>query len=128
MGLQLRQGDILLERVTKATADRFVDKPGCKAVQAKDGRLIVAEGEATGHNHAVVAEGVDLLQVNGEVDGSVLIVKKPTELTHEEHAPLDLPTGVFVVTRQREYVEKPPTPPPPRGRSSSAPATRYIYD
>lgn len=88
-----RQGDVL---IFKAEA-----KPeGLKPVKAKNGRLILAEGEATGHHHSVGADVAELFQ-----DGSKLFmeVKDTTTVTHQEHGAIEIAPGMYWVVRQREY-------------------------
>ena len=90
----VRQGDLLLVPVAALPAH---------APRIRSGRLVLAEGEATGHAHVVEDERASLhgwsseryLLVEG--DSSVLLV-------HDEHDPLALLPGVYEVRRQREYV------------------------
>lgn len=73
---------------------------------ARDGqrlqRLIVAEGEATGHAHAVYDMDATLrtMETTGEV---YLDAPSGATVVHEEHAPVKLPAGTFKVVIQREY-------------------------
>lgn len=114
----IRQGDVLLRRVTAAPA-------GAKRVEPVAGRIIVAEGEATGHHHSIAlldrpeaatgpssAEidragdiltrptGPQLLEHNGR---RYLVLSEAVDLTHQEHATLTLPEGTYEVVIQREY-------------------------
>jgi len=93
-----RQGDILLLRV------EAIDK---KAKPVKvNGPIILAEGEATGHCHAVHdTEGVGFYQ---HADGrNFLEVARPhAQVLHPEHGPITLPKGSYEVLRQREYDPK----------------------
>ena len=88
-----RQGDVLIEAVDVV--------PEINKIPAVNGRLILAEGEATGHHHSVAA-GCGTL---GVADGGVmfLTVEELTEVRHQEHAPVTLPVDRYRVTRQREY-------------------------
>ncbi len=94
-----RQGDVLLKPINTLPENLNVVKPAGK-------RFILAEGEATGHHHAVndiknVAMFFD--KVNRKI---YLIVKKPADLVHEEHDKINLPIGNYEVIRQREYHPK----------------------
>ena len=72
--------------------------------QKKSRRIVLASGEATGHHHALEVDDLDdpadwwkrgeekFVQLTG-----------PARVTHQEHAPLELPAGTYRVTRQREY-------------------------
>jgi hypothetical protein len=101
-----RQGDVLLIRVDTL----FVTKG--KKVAREDGRVVLAHGEATGHAHAIEAEGADLYE---EADGKrfLQVTGATATLAHEEHGAVTLEPGVYEVRRQREYV---PQAPPQRVR------------
>jgi hypothetical protein len=68
------------------------------------GRLVLALGEATGHAHAVSARDAELLADPVEVDRRFLRIATEAMLTHEEHAAIPLPPGLYRVVQQREYV------------------------
>ena len=98
----VRQGDLLLVPVAGLPE---------RAARVGSGRLVLAEGEATGHAHVVDnvraslhrhpwSRGERYLDVVGD---------EPVFLVHEEHDRLALAPGVYEVRRQREYE--------PRGRS-----------
>jgi len=91
-----RQGDVLLVKV--ASAPRL-------PVAARDlaGRIVLAEGEATGHAHAIVDEGAVLR--GADLDRRFLEVLKAggVDLVHEEHGVVRVPPGAYRVVRQREY-------------------------
>jgi hypothetical protein len=63
-----------------------------KEAMMADKRVVLAEGEATGHAH--VAEGPGLTFVDER-----LTVPESAELTHEEHATRTIPKGDFEVRR-----------------------------
>jgi hypothetical protein len=93
-----RQGDVLLQQV-----DFDPTKEGKDVKQVEPNRmerLVLAEGEATGHSHTVDA-GHALMYMTAI--GMFLRVVKEAQLLHEEHASIDLETGWYKVTRQREY-------------------------
>jgi len=95
--LQLRQGDVLLIATPDAEpAEGAVEQP------RERGALVLARGELTGHAHAVHGEGARLLAAPGALD-ALLIVERPAVLRHEEHGPIELPVGRYLVRRQREY-------------------------
>lgn len=60
---------------------------------------ILAEGEVTGHCHAVVGDGVELFEKDG-----VLYCSAPNGavVTHEEHKTIEVPNGISRVGIQRE--------------------------
>jgi len=90
-----RQGDVLLIQVDEA--------PEGQRVKARGGRLILAEGEVTGHHHSVAVEDAELIEVAG-VPEVFLRIFTATTLDHQEHASVTLPPGDYRVRRQREYV------------------------
>lgn len=92
--MQFRQGDVLLIKVGSIPKS-------AKRMPAKKGRMILAEGEATGHSHSVDAsKGALYIDKTGEV---FLLAKDGCTLVHQEHAPIDLDAGAYRVCRQREY-------------------------
>src|SRR5262245_45903403 len=96
---QYRQGDVLIERIAEIPVKTTRRIPGA----------ILAQGEATGHHHAIDnAEAVELYEDSSGRDtqaGSVRFMRLTREsvLKHQEHAPIALPPGNYKVTRQREY-------------------------
>ena len=97
------QGDLLIERVDDAPPSGTIVEPGV------DGAVVLAEGEVTGHRHAIF-DAVTMFRDDGlardipgglyighlRVDGDVAYVR------HDEHATIDLSTGTWRVRRQRE--------------------------
>lgn len=93
----LRQGDVLLVPIEEVPE-------GAKPVPRVGGRLIAAEGEATGHAHAIVDESAELVTAEGAEELYLLVHgSKPVELVHEEHGTVSVPPGSYEVRRQREY-------------------------
>lgn len=90
----MRQGDVLLIPISE-----FPE--GAKAVPREDGRVVLAHGEATGHAHAIDSRRASLWALG---DLRVLKVReRVVTLHHEEHAPVEIPEGLYRVVRQREY-------------------------
>jgi len=91
--VQIRQGDVLLlpARAPKNPV-RVTDEYG----QPLAG-LVVA-GERTGHAHRLAARVYDA------GDRRLLLLERPTPITHEEHAEIEVPAGWWEVRLQREYV------------------------
>jgi hypothetical protein len=64
--------------------------------------LELAEGEETGHKHVLTGDLISWPNVrNGPT--FVAVRERPAVLTHEEHATLAIPPGVYEVRRQRVY-------------------------
>ncbi len=95
MSGMIRQGDILFVPVSERPE-------GTPVARDTDGRLIVARGEVTGHNHAIAEPEVVMIEAT---DGRrYLISDRPYAVTHEEHAPAVLKNHVYEVRQQRQYV------------------------
>jgi hypothetical protein len=95
-----RQGDVLLVPVRPERLPRhFRPLP-----RDPRGRLVLALGEATGHAHAVAAPDAELLGDHATLDECFLRIVTEARLTHEEHAAIALPAGLYRVVRQCEYV------------------------
>jgi hypothetical protein len=88
-----RQGDVLLIPVEELPHD-------AKLQDIEDDKIILAEGEATGHHHAIANRNAQLFEA---ATGMFLMLAKAAQLYHQEHDKIDLPPGNYKVTRQREY-------------------------
>lgn len=89
----VRQGDVLFVAVAEIPTDRDLSK--CK-------RVLVAEGEATGHAH--VLEPTKGCEILTDVDREFFrIVGASGLLVHDEHTTIELPPGDYKAVRQREY-------------------------
>jgi hypothetical protein len=93
--VQIRHGDLLLERVESTEGS------GSRRTRG----LVLARGEATGHAHTLRG-AVEVL--DGPVAEPTRIrLAEPTVLDHQEHAPLLIPAGEWVIRRQSEWVSDP---------------------
>ncbi|MEX1336107.1 MAG: hypothetical protein AB1Z66_12490 [Candidatus Limnocylindrales bacterium] len=90
--MTLRQGDILLVAVPGI--------PDGARQQPRTGRIVLAEGEATGHAHAIHEPDARTFVHAGV---RYLLTRSRAQLVHEEHAPIDVPPGRWRVVQQREY-------------------------
>jgi len=112
----LRQGDILL-----------IERPDLKREQlthCDTGKLVLAYGEVTGHAHRLEDDGsfyseMVITKPELEVFANIgemkipgrspqpklyLVVDNTTNLTHEEHAPIEIKADkIYEVRRQREF-------------------------
>ncbi len=87
------QGDVYLTEAKKVPEN-------AKKVNTKNGKFILAEGEVTGHAHAVVDDELEVYEKDG-----ILYIKasRPFTVVHEEHKPITIEAGIWEVDRQREY-------------------------
>jgi hypothetical protein len=93
----LRQGDVLL-----VPAEGLPE--GALPRRRREGRLVLARGEATGHAHAVEESGCELLSGPGSERLFLhVLAESGVVVRHEEHDPIAVAPGVWEVRRQREY-------------------------
>jgi len=84
-----QQGDVLLFPVGAVPA-------GGKPI----GHTVLAEGEATGHAHVALGDGVEVIEREGTL---FLAAPQGATVTHQEHSTITLPAGAYRVGRVREY-------------------------
>jgi hypothetical protein len=97
-----RQGDVLVIPVGELPANL------CPVKRDARGRLILAEGEVTGHAHAISASGAEMFadpKATSEAADRYLRLRSTVTLDHEEHGQIVLPPGDYVVRRQREWTD-----------------------
>lgn len=84
---QLQHGDVTIQEIKSLPK-------GIVPVSRENGRLILARGEATGHNHSVLEKTATLYQLGSEL---YMEVSDPVVIVHEEHKPLTVPTGIYKI-------------------------------
>jgi hypothetical protein len=96
-----RQGDVwIIPAPEGETLDNMM------LVPRDQGRVILAYGEVTGHAHAIVDDDVALYMPRPDStkkERLLHVAKGPVMLRHEEHGPIPLKPGLYIVRRQREY-------------------------
>jgi hypothetical protein len=92
--MMYQQGDVILlsttipETATKKTA--------------KNNKYVLAEGEVTGHMHAIHdVNACELFENNNDM--YLRVLNESTTLTHEEHHKINIPTGDYIVRIVKEY-------------------------
>jgi hypothetical protein len=99
-GTHFRQGDVLLLAIDPDSLPAYA-----RPVPRRGGRVVLAEGEVTGHAHAISSPAATLLRTGYNADlPRFLRTSAPVDLVHEEHATITLPEGLYAVVIQREYV------------------------
>ena len=85
-----QQGDTLWRKI-----------PALPKHMKKRPTTVVAEGEATGHKHEVIGDGVEVY----EDERGTLYVSAPNggRVQHEEHHAIELPPGNYTVGIVQEY-------------------------
>ena len=99
-----RQGDILLVPVEKVPK-------GLKPLERDNGKIILAEGEATGHLHSIEAPEATFLGDSASIEGRYLVIEAEAitagaagvQLLHPEHDTIVLEPGAYEVRRQKSY-------------------------
>ena len=88
----IRQGDVILTPVLSPTdfqyATLFL-------------HLNLAESEATGHKHRITSGYAELLALFGNL--YLRVLSEIATLTHEEHKPIQIPQGTWMVLLQQQY-------------------------
>jgi hypothetical protein len=90
--VHFRQGDVLLVAVEAI--------PAGARPEHRTGRIVLAEGEATGHAHAIDEPDAQAFTHDGQ---RYLLTRSIAQLVHEEHAPIEVPEGSWRIVIQREY-------------------------
>lgn len=87
-----RHGDVIVKQVESIPAE---------AVEQKSKKLVLAEGEVTGHSHQISAGVAQLFRYEDKV--YLRVTSEIAALTHEEHHKIELPTGDYEVEIQQDY-------------------------
>lgn len=85
-----RQGDVILQSVSPNAYK------GSKLLH-----LVLAEGEVTGHKHQITEGQAELYQYGRTL--FLRVLSESATLTHEEHKPIQIPLGTWMIRIQREY-------------------------
>lgn len=87
-----QQGDVLMKSLNKLPAE-------AKHIKRASKGYILAEGEVTGHSHAVLDE-IEMFEKNG-----LRFIRADNEftVTHQEHQPIVVPPGVYQLDIVQEY-------------------------
>ena len=81
-----QQGDVLIHPIKNL--------PTGAIKRERQGDLVLAEGEATGHAHRIKDAHADIFDCDGVV---YLTVDGKATLTHEEHGPITIDPGVYEI-------------------------------
>lgn len=95
--VMFRQGDVLIFWIDGRKSGAAEELP-----PGDQNGVVLALGEQTGHRHILYGPGNKLFARSGSID-RILNVSAKSFLRHEEHGPIALPAGNFVVRIQREY-------------------------
>lgn len=94
-----RQGDVLIKK-----AKEILDLSLLEKVEKDNDRIVLAYGEATGHAHAIKDNDSFLYSHKDKKESNLyLVVNNDVQLVHEEHSPIKIEKGKYVVRRQVQY-------------------------
>lgn len=86
----IQQGDVLIYSNAQIPQD-------AEEVNPVNGRLILAEGETTGHAHAIVLADYPNSKLFKTSSGTFLRIHDPVILKHEEHNAVEIASGDYQV-------------------------------
>ena len=112
-----QQGDVVMFQVDDETFDKYAKKGDDNTVSyntQSHNNPVLAFGEATGHLHQIhMKDMLDTAEVTlhmgwhreagKDVPEAFEVREETVTLTHEEHNPLDVPPGKYVVRIVREF-------------------------
>lgn len=101
MVIMYRQGDILFLKVNVLPTKR----------RTRIKTDVIMMGEATGHAHKVVNGTLWRALNDARWYRTYVKASNGTKIVHDEHGEIELPSGLYLVVRQREY-----SPGNPEGR------------
>lgn len=87
-----QQGDVLLRKIDSLPEGKV------KVISKK--KMILAEGEVTGHYHGIEESESELIQIGEKI---LLNLKNTATLTHQEHHPITLEPGIWEVGKVQEF-------------------------
>lgn len=90
-----RQGDFLLIKTHEAVPSDAKPEP-----RDSRNRVVVGEGEVTGHAHAIVETDVAIYELDGK---RWLVANEPCNLVHEDHATIAIDIGTWLLVPQRQF-------------------------
>ena len=88
----LQQCDVLMKRLNSLPEGKK------KILQKK--RLVLAEGEKTGHAHVIEDDESELIQIGDKI---LLSLNEKSVLTHQEHGNIAVEPGLFEIGQVREH-------------------------
>ena len=95
----IRQGDVLLVQVAT------IPKGARAADRDARGRLVLAEGEVTGHAHVLDAPPSEATLLTTDEGERFLRLVTAAPLVHEEHATIQVAPGLWRQVPQEEWTD-----------------------
>jgi hypothetical protein len=125
--IKYQHGDVLIKQMSSPIIESKVEEYGTLQGQTTNlqdknerwvqgNRVVIAEGEVTGHAHAFNFDNNPDVEVTLWKDGTryrtrsgsdtpdfMRIKNGPATITHEEHSPLQIPDGEYRISQVREF-------------------------
>ena len=109
----IRQGDVLLVPISD-TNQLPLPPSGSKPMpeRPKAGRIVLAQGETSLHEHTLTATDADLVRVGERMllnlyrSTRLVVTDTLTGTVLPRHTPIELPGGLYEVRIQRELVQQ----------------------
>ena len=89
-----RQGDLLIRKATARPHNAFIP--------VRDG--VVLRGDTSGHAHRLQGGLLETAEFPRNAIWFATVGEDGAVLSHEEHGPIELEVGNYIITRQREYI------------------------
>lgn len=87
-----QHGDVLIKKIEQM--------PEGAVEMQRGGRIVLAEGEATGHAHVIESDAAVVYDFGGV---RYLFSPEPVWVVHEEHEKRELPSGLYEIGQVQEY-------------------------
>jgi len=88
------QGDVTFHPVDKIEGEKLNHQ----------GSYILAYGETTGHKHVITVEKPEDMEIVRALNGQIFLnLSTEAAVIHEEHGPIILQPGMYLVEKEREY-------------------------
>jgi|TARA_B100001540_G_C15793019_1_gene636355 hypothetical protein len=122
-----QHGDVLIKQLSEPIKTKKIESYGMLKGQStdltdtnerwmQDNRVVIAEGEVTGHAHAFNFDINPNVKItlfksgesysrnpNSDTPDFMRIENGPATITHEEHDPIQIPSGDYSVSQVREF-------------------------
>tara|TARA_B100002003_G_C13938659_1_gene455645 strand:- start:358 stop:747 length:390 start_codon:yes stop_codon:yes gene_type:complete len=117
MAIKYQQGDVLLVAVPNKEVPNIKENYHTKTHEVQEGKVVLAEGEATGHHHRFEIDRLDpsvfissfhsrpsyFNRSIGQFPEYIHIEGGEATLYHEEHNSLSIPPGLYRRSIVREF-------------------------
>ena len=89
----VQQGDVLIKKINKLPE-------GLEKIKTKNNLWIIAEGETTGHYHAIAEKEAIVYEKEGK---KYILTEEGFTITHQEHEKIKVEPGLYEIGIVQEY-------------------------